>query len=63
LWLGGHGKITALDMNTQKIVCEYRLAFHDGAIEYMVIYPGNIFFLEEDSGSYELLHWTEPNLL
>ena len=63
LWLGGHGKITALDMNTQKIVCEYRLAFHDGPIEYMVIYPGNIFFLEEDSGSYELLHWTEPNLL
>jgi ligand-binding sensor domain-containing protein len=60
LWLGGHGKITILDMDTQKIVCEYRLAFHDGAIEFLVIFQGDIFFIEESSGSYELFHWDKP---
>jgi hypothetical protein len=63
LWLGGHGKITILNMDTQEIVCECPIAFHDGAIEFMVIYSGDIFFIEEDSGTYELLHWTKPNLL
>jgi hypothetical protein len=62
LWLGGHGKITALDMNTQKIVCECPIAFHGGAIEFMAIYSGDVFFIEEESGSYELLHWKKPNL-
>ncbi len=63
LWLGGHGKITILDMATQKIVCECPIAFHDGAIEYMAVYPGDIFFIEEVSGSYQLMHWNKPNLL
>jgi len=62
LWLGGHGKITILNMKTRQIVGEYRMAFFDGVIEEMVVYSGDIFFIEEKSGTHELYHWLKPAL-
>jgi len=61
LWLGGHGKITIMDMETQKIVCEHQQDFRDGPIEFIVVYPADIFFIEESSGVHELFHWEKPN--
>jgi hypothetical protein len=62
LWLGGHGRITILDMDTQQIVGEYGIAFQPGAIEYMIIYAGDVFFLgdQDPAGAYQLFHWTKP---
>jgi len=61
LWLGSRGKITILDMNTQEIVCQCRIP-RPGAIEFMIIYSGDIFFIGDDqiSGSYELYHMKKP---
>jgi hypothetical protein len=60
LWLAGHGKLTVLDMDTRKIVCEYRVAFFNGPIDYLVIYPRDIFFLQEREGVYDLYTWSKP---
>lgn len=60
LWLGGHGKITLLDMNTQEIVTEFRPGFQPGAVEFIVPFVGDIFFLQERAGGHELYHWKNP---
>ena len=62
LWLGGHGKITILNMKTQQIIGEYRMAFFAGVIEQMIVYPGDIFFLEEKAGAHDLYYWPKPVL-
>jgi len=49
-------------MKTRQIVGEYRMAFFDGVIEEMVVYSGDIFFIEEKSGTHELYHWLKPAL-
>jgi hypothetical protein len=61
LWIGSRGKITVLDMNTQKIIGECNMA-RPGTIELMVVYAGDIFFIGDGqySESYVLYHMRKP---
>ena len=61
LWIGNRGKITILDLNTDKIIGECKMV-RPGTIEYITVYAGDVFFVGEDqiSGSYELYHLTKP---
>jgi ligand-binding sensor domain-containing protein len=61
LWIGNHGKITVLDMNTSTIIGECKMA-RPGIIELIFDAQDSIIFLGDDqySGSYDLYIMNRP---
>jgi len=61
LWVGGQGKITLIDLNTETVIGECKLARH-GPIEIMIIFKHDVFFLGQGdySGTYDLYHMKKP---
>jgi len=61
LWAGGAGRITILDMTTQKIIGQVSTVLST-PIELIVVYPDDVFFMQEggNPGSHVLYHMRKP---